>query len=120
MSAIRGVAERDGVVDFKDWFHRLAFDVSQSLSGLIVDFRRDLNIPRFRCAQGWRDPLLHQSTGLLCTRRSTCISPHPSQTLTQMFCMPWLFRFLVKFPSPNSLDKARRRLLDVNTSRMTF
>ena len=27
MSGIRRVAERDGYVDFKDWFHRFSFDV---------------------------------------------------------------------------------------------
>lgn len=31
MSVIRRVAETEGVVDFKDWFHRLAFDVSHTV-----------------------------------------------------------------------------------------
>jgi hypothetical protein len=37
ISGIRRVAERDGYVDFKDWFHRLSFDVSQI--SLFPDFR---------------------------------------------------------------------------------
>jgi hypothetical protein len=58
--AIRRVAESDGQVEFKDWFHRLAFDVFHMRCFLKEGLRRDFYFAGFLRVEGRRDTLLHQ------------------------------------------------------------
>ena len=58
--AIRRVAESDGQVEFKDWFHRLAFDVFHMRCFLKAGLGRDFYFARFRRVERRRDTLLHQ------------------------------------------------------------
>lgn len=59
--AIRRVAESDGQVEFKDWFHRLAFDVFHMRCCFLKEgLGRDFYFAGFRRVERWRDTLLHQ------------------------------------------------------------